>query len=54
MTNPLGCPNELPIDRVNDAVLKAIAGDVLRPVSAIIDGFFEHLSTGIQDWTCCA
>jgi hypothetical protein len=41
------CPNDLvlPIDRVNDAVLKAIAGDVLRPVvvSAIIDGFLEQL-----------
>jgi hypothetical protein len=35
----------LPIDRVNDAVLKALAGDVLRPtvVSAIIDGFLKEL-----------
>lgn len=41
------CPNDLvlPIDRVNDAVLKALAGDVLRQavVSAIIDGFLEEL-----------
>jgi hypothetical protein len=41
------CPNDLilPIEWVNDAVLKAIAGDVLRPavVSAIIDGFLEQL-----------
>ena len=41
------CSNDLilPIERVNDAVLKAIAGDVLRPaiVRAIIDGFLEQL-----------
>jgi hypothetical protein len=34
-----------PIDRVNDAVLKALGGDALRPavVSAIMDGFLEQL-----------
>jgi hypothetical protein len=41
------CRNDLvlPIDRVNDAVLKALAGDVLRPavVSAIIDGFLAAI-----------
>jgi site-specific DNA recombinase len=41
------CANDLilPVDRVNDAVLKALAGDVLRPVvvSAIVDGVLEHL-----------
>ncbi len=41
------CANDLvlPIDRVNEAVLKAIGGDVLRPavVTAIIDGFLEQL-----------
>ena len=33
------------MDRVDDAVLKALGGDVLRPavVSAIIDGFLEQL-----------
>src|SRR5207244_982065 len=41
------CTNDLnlPIDRVNDAVLRSLAGDVLRPavVSAIIDGVLEQL-----------
>ena len=44
---PTICRNDLilPISRVDDAVLKAIAGDVLRPavVSAIIDGFLDQL-----------
>ena len=44
---PTICRNDLilPIGRVDDAVLKAIAGDVLRPavVSAIIDGFLDQL-----------
>ncbi len=41
------CPNDLvlPMHRVNDAVLQALAGDVLRPavVSAIIEGVLEQL-----------
>ena len=41
------CPNDviLPLDRVDDAVLKALGGDVLRPavVSAILDTVFEQL-----------
>jgi site-specific DNA recombinase len=41
------CDNALvlPVDRVNDAVLTALAGDVLRPaiVTAIIDGVFAAL-----------
>jgi hypothetical protein len=41
------CPNDLvlPIDRVNDAVLKAIAGDVLKPtiVRGMIDLVLEQL-----------
>ncbi len=39
------------MDRVNDAVLKALAGDVLRPavVSAIIEGVLEQLLPGNID-----
>lgn len=36
----------LPVDRVNDAVLQTLAGDVLRPavVMAVIDGVLEQLA----------
>ena len=44
---PTVCANDvvLPLERVDDAVLKALRGDVLRPavVSAIIDEFLRQL-----------
>lgn len=38
----------LPLDRVDDAVLRTLAGDVLRPpvVMAVIDGVLEQLRPG--------
>jgi hypothetical protein len=45
------------MNRVNDTVLEALAGDVLRPavVSAIIDGVLEQLlPRNIDRWAGCA
>src|SRR5262249_48435201 len=47
-TSVCGNALRLPISRVDDAVLKTIAGDLLRPpvIMAVVNGVLEQLSSG--------